>query len=103
MFSTIFNFLGYVIDGNNSPVLGAKIQIDGSAKVISASPSGAFWLLLTPGEHAATVTAPGFIKMVKLLQIGIGSPFKVIFTLQKDERVFGLPRIVFIMITGTRI
>ena len=55
---------------------------------------------IVTGEHTVSVHAPGYSSAVKLVTITSLTPHHIVFRLVKDERVMGLPRLVFIVLSG---
>ncbi|XP_042883422.1 carboxypeptidase D-like isoform X2 [Penaeus japonicus] len=91
--------MGYVTDLFGSPISGAQIKFDESEHVVTSSVDhGAWWRPLTPGTHTLSVNAEGYYSQKKLLQVVGGDT--VVFRLEKDDSVFGLPRMVFVIIAG---
>ncbi|XP_047475155.1 carboxypeptidase D-like isoform X2 [Penaeus chinensis] len=91
--------MGYVTDLFGSPIPDAQIKFDESEHVVTSSVDhGAWWRPLTPGTHTLTVNAEGYYSQKKLLQVVGGDT--VVFRLEKDDSVFGMPRMVFVIIAG---
>ncbi|XP_037777657.1 carboxypeptidase D-like isoform X2 [Penaeus monodon] len=92
--------MGYVTDLLGSPIPDAQIKFDESEHVVTSSVShGAWWRPLTTGTHTLTVNAKGYYSQKKLLQVVGGDT--VVFRLEKDDSIFGMPRIVFVIIAGS--
>lgn len=90
---------GYVTDLLGSPIPDAQIKFDESEHVVTSSVShGAWWRPLTTGTHTLTVNAKEYYSQKKLLQVVGGDT--VVFRLEKDDSIFGMPRIVFVIIAG---
>ncbi|XP_075219466.1 carboxypeptidase D svr [Lycorma delicatula] len=93
---------GYVTDEKNHPVLGAVISDPASNISTVVNNDAVYWLPLSEGEHTVRVEAEGYLPSVKLVTITAESKDqKKIFRLMKDETVLGLPRFIFIMLSGT--
>lgn len=58
-----------------------------------------FYLLFI-GVRTIRVEANGYETSVKSINIKGDNPLSVIFTLQKDERIFNMPRMLFIVLVG---
>ncbi|XP_071449065.1 carboxypeptidase D [Hetaerina americana] len=98
---------GYIVDEENHPVKEAKIIVNGSDHVTKVIwQDGEFWRPLTPGQYVLTASAPNFLPATKLVYVADTSVSKsdkvsqVIITMVRDQRVLGLPRMIFIMLTG---
>ncbi|KAK8751224.1 hypothetical protein OTU49_013547, partial [Cherax quadricarinatus] len=91
--------MGYVTDQNNAPLLGAMIKVEGSPHTVLSLDHGTWWRPLVPGAHTLTVKLDGYLEQTKLVQIMGGDT--VIFKLKRDDRVMGLPRMVFIILAGS--
>lgn len=92
--------MGYVTDLFGSPIPNAQIKFDESEHVVTSSVDhGAWWRPLTPGTHTLKVNAEGYYSQKKLLQVVGGDT--VVFRLEKDDSVFGMPRMVFVIIAGS--
>ncbi|KAK2580979.1 hypothetical protein KPH14_006039 [Odynerus spinipes] len=93
---------GYVVSENNEPVDNAIVSYDDSVHQVRSGKIGAYWILLSPGSHNITATAPGFMQQTRLISIpDVNKYTHLMFKLRRDESIFGLPRLVFIIITGT--
>lgn len=91
---------GYVIDDENRPISETYVHVEHSTHVVKGSASGAYWRLLAVGSHTVTVSAPGYLPTIKLVLVSDRHSAPVMFRLSRDERVMGLPRMVFIMLAG---
>lgn len=94
---------GYVIDTQSHPVRSGLLKVNGSDDSYVESyvnEDGSFWIPLRQGEHTVSVHAPGYSSAVKLVTISSMSPHQIVFRLVKDERVMGLPRLVFVVLSG---
>ncbi|XP_012252341.2 carboxypeptidase D isoform X1 [Athalia rosae] len=92
---------GYVIDENNEPIHGAELLYDDSVHHVYNGKTGAYWILLPAGSHAITARVPGYLQDTKLITTPNIKKFtSVMFKLQRNQDVFGMPRIVFIILTG---
>lgn len=93
--------VGYVTDGNNQPVQNAEITYDGSAHRIRNGKTGAYWIMLPSGAHKVTAKAYGYTEDTKLITTPNLVKFvPLMFKLNKNQDVLGMPRIVFIILTG---
>ncbi|XP_052124767.1 carboxypeptidase D [Frankliniella occidentalis] len=93
-------FSGYITDENNRPVENARLMLDGKSFTVASGKNGAYLRLTTQGEHTVTVEANGYNSVTKLLTISSTQQVKVMFHLTKDETVWGMPRIIFVMFAG---
>nr|XP_045606806.1 carboxypeptidase D-like isoform X3 [Procambarus clarkii] len=91
--------MGYVTDQSNAPLPGAKIIVKGSGHTVTSLDHGAWWRPLPQGSHTLTVQLEGYYEQTKLVQVMGGDT--VIFKLKRDDRVMGLPRMVFIILAGS--
>ncbi|XP_042241968.1 carboxypeptidase D-like isoform X3 [Homarus americanus] len=91
--------MGFVTDQYNAPLSGARINVEGSPHFVSSLDHGTWWRPLTPGVHTLTVQLDGYHGVTKLVQVVEGNT--VMFKLKRDERVMGLPRMVFIILAGS--
>ncbi|VVC30035.1 Peptidase M14, carboxypeptidase A,Carboxypeptidase-like, regulatory domain [Cinara cedri] len=96
-FSTLVK--GYVLDIENKPIEKATITDESSFSVSTSYRNGSYSLPIGEGIRTIRVDANGYYPSVKSINIqGIQSE-TVIFKLIKDERVFNMPRMVFIILT----
>ena len=98
LFLPCFCITGYITDQSNAPLSGAKISVKGSPLVVTSVEHGAWWRPLAPGMHTITVQRKGYYEETKLMNVMGGNT--IMFKLKKDDRVIGLPRMVFIILTG---
>lgn len=92
---------GYVTNENDEPIVDVVISYDSSPHTIKAGKTGFYSILLQPGTHNVTITAPGYHKESKLITISDTRKVSTLmFKLVRDDSIMGLPRLVFIMITG---
>lgn len=92
---------GYVIDENNEPIRNAELTYDNSVHHIRNDKTGAYWILLRPGSHTITASAPGYLQDTKLIVVPHTEKFTILmFKLERNQNIFGMPRIVFILLTG---
>ncbi|KAL2736992.1 carboxypeptidase D [Vespula squamosa] len=93
---------GYIISENNEPIENAILSYDDSVHQIRSGTIGTYWILLSPGNHNITATASGYIQQTRLVSVPDINKFtNLTFKLRRDESIFGLPRLVFIIIAGT--
>ncbi|XP_043495916.1 carboxypeptidase D-like isoform X1 [Polistes fuscatus] len=93
---------GYIISENNEPIENAVLSYDDSVHQVKSGTIGAYWILLSPGSHNITATASGYIQQTRLVSVPDINKFtNLTFKLRRDESIFGFPRLVFIIITGT--
>lgn len=94
---------GYVTNEDDEPILNVILSYDRSPHVIKNGKSGFYSILLPPGNHNVTATAPGYHEETKLVSTHLSEIKKysrLMFKLIRDDNVMGIPRLVFIMITG---
>lgn len=91
---------GYVKDNHNHPVQGARVVIKEENKTLTTDDEGKYLVELKPGKYTVDITASGFENAVKYVEVTSIYPKLLLVTLTKDETVAGLPRIVFVILTG---
>lgn len=92
---------GYVVTETDEPIVNAVLTYDKSEHKIVNSKSGAYWLLLLAGSHTITAEASGYIPETKLISTPDLKKFShLMFKLRRDESILGMPRLVFIIISG---
>ncbi|CAG2058637.1 unnamed protein product [Timema podura] len=93
---------GYVVDDIGRPIANASIEVEGSAHRVRSSSTGAYWRPLSNGDHIVTVSSPFHLTTTKLIQVIPGDKAtQVIFKLVRDETILGMPRLVFIILSGS--
>lgn len=94
---------GFIVDENNEPINGAVVSYDNSRHHIQTQENGAFWLLVPAGTHHIYVEAPGYFNITKRVDLALlKESTTVMLKLRRDETVFGMPRILFVVMTGKR-
>ena len=92
---------GYVITESDQPIMNAVLSYDKSEHRVTNSKSGAYWILLPSGSHTITTSATGYIPETKLISTPDLKKFShLMFKLRRDESVLGMPRLVFVIISG---
>ncbi|KYM95838.1 Carboxypeptidase D [Cyphomyrmex costatus] len=94
---------GYVTNEEDEPIENVVLSYDMSPHLIENSKSGFYSILLPPGNHNITATAPGYHAETKLVSTPMFEAKKylrVIFKLVHDDSIIGIPRLVFIIITS---
>lgn len=94
---------GYVTNEDDEPILNVILSYDRSPHMIKNGKSGFYSILLPPGNHNVTATAPGYHEETKLVSTHSSETRKysrLMFKLVRDDNIIGIPRLVFIMITG---
>ncbi|XP_020298927.1 carboxypeptidase D-like [Pseudomyrmex gracilis] len=94
---------GYITNEDNEPIEDAILSYDKSPHLIKSSKLGFYSILLQPGSHNITATALGYHNVTKLISTSSSDATNVrlMFKLIRDDNVMGMPRLVFIMVTGT--
>lgn len=101
-------FSGYIVNEVNAPIHKALIRLNEKLLDIStqSEKDGAFTLLLPPAfnmnKASFSISAAGFQNLTKIIPVSTHNP-PVIFRMQKDERVIGMPRLLFIMFAGNNL
>lgn len=92
---------GHILNEDDEPIEDAVLSYDESPHSIKAGTVGSYFILLQPGSHNVTATAPGYIGQTKLVSMSdMKKPSMVIFKLIRNDNIMGMPRLVFIMMTG---
>ncbi|XP_076044068.1 carboxypeptidase D-like isoform X2 [Oratosquilla oratoria] len=95
---------GFVTTVADSPVPNSIIKVQGSQHIVHSGTHGDFRRLLLPGRHTLEIFAEGYYPETKLVTVKDGTePTIVMMKLKKDDRVGGLPRMVFIIVAGATI
>lgn len=93
---------GYITNEDDEPVENVILSYDKSPHFVKSGRVGAYSILLRPGSHNITATASGYIKQIKLISTSDAKKFsRLMFKLIRDDNIMGMPRLVFIMLTGT--
>lgn len=99
---------GYVLDKSNHPIPNGKISIispkSSSYKMTFTDRMGTYKLKNIPyGDVILKAEAPGHYSTTQLIHVGsipINNDIRVVFRLEIDEHIIGLPRLLFIIATG---
>lgn len=94
---------GYVTNEGDEPIVDVVLSYDRSPHVIRNGKSGFYSILLPSGSHNVTATASGYHEETKLVSTHLSETRKysrLMFKLIRDDNIIGMPRLVFIMITG---
>ena len=62
---------------------------------------GQFRLSLPTGEFSVQVDVPSYVTMTKVIQVSAGETSRMTIKLSRDERVAGIPRMVFIVLVSS--
>ncbi|XP_017777270.1 PREDICTED: carboxypeptidase D [Nicrophorus vespilloides] len=89
--------VGFVRDNLNHPIPNAQILMNDKNLNISSDTNGRYMLKVAPGQYTFKVVADGYEPMVKFTTIDEKQPSLVVFTLVRNEHVWGMPRSVFII------
>ncbi|KAK0098361.1 hypothetical protein PV326_009114 [Microctonus aethiopoides] len=93
--------MGYVVSSSKESIQNAILSYDDSIHHVMNSESGVYWILLPAGRHTITAEAPGYIPNTKMISVPDLKRFtNLVFQLTRDESIAGMPRLVFVMITG---
>ncbi|XP_011313662.1 carboxypeptidase D-like [Fopius arisanus] len=91
---------GYVLNEGSEPI-GALLSYDDSVHRVRNIQTGAFWVLLPAGNHVIKAEADGYISDTKILITPDIKRFSnLVFKLKRDENIFGMPRLVFVIMSG---
>lgn len=94
---------GFVTNEEDEPIENVVLSYDRSLHLIKNGRSGFYSILLPLGSHNVTATASGYHAETKLVST---TPYEVkkfsrlMFKLVRDDSIMGIPRLIFIMITG---
>lgn len=92
---------GFVLSEADQPIANAVVSHDKSLHRVESQANGEYWLLLPPGSHLISVEASGYFKEARAVNVTEKRRVtKVMFKLRRDESVFGMPRIMFVIISG---
>ncbi|XP_011871567.1 PREDICTED: carboxypeptidase D-like [Vollenhovia emeryi] len=94
---------GYVTSEADEPIGNAVLSYDKSPRLIKNGRLGFYSILLPPGSHNITATAPGYhaeTKLVSTPSLEVKKFSRLMFKLVRDDGIVGIPRLVFIMITS---
>lgn len=71
-------------------------------KTLYSDKEGKYSAALEPGKYTVKVTVRGYESSIKYVDVNDFNvyPKLVIFTLAKDRNVWGMPRLVFVILTG---
>lgn len=95
---------GYIVTEDDQPITNAILTYDQSSHSVFNNKNGAYWILLPPGSHSVTVNAAGYISDTKLIVIPDVNKFShLMFKLVRDDSVLGMPRLVFVIVSGKSI
>ncbi|XP_011256547.2 carboxypeptidase D [Camponotus floridanus] len=96
---------GYVTNEDDEPLnKNVVLSYDRSPHMVKSGKSGFYSILLPAGKHNITATAPEYYEETKLISTYLSERMKysrLMFKLIHDDNIIGIPRLVFIMITGT--
>ncbi|XP_014480022.1 PREDICTED: carboxypeptidase D-like [Dinoponera quadriceps] len=93
---------GFIANENDEPIENVILSYDKSPHQIKNGRTGAYSILLRPGSHNITVMASGYIKQTKLVSTSDAKKSsRLVFKLIRDDNIMGMPRLAFIMLTGT--
>nr|CAH7712255.1 unnamed protein product [Callosobruchus chinensis] len=93
---------GYVKDYSDHPVPNAKITILENNYTTFSESNGKYGIPLMPGNYTLDITASGYHRDVKLVELNAVHTFPkvVIVKLKRDQNYFGVPRLPFVLLTG---
>ncbi|XP_076253987.1 carboxypeptidase D svr [Rhynchophorus ferrugineus] len=92
---------GYVNDDQNHPVVNAKLFVKEANETVYTDGDGKFGVPLPVGTYTVIVDAYRYFKHVKLVLINDPNVPKVaVFTLKKNNTIWGVPRLAFVTLTG---
>ncbi|KAK9874298.1 hypothetical protein WA026_002650 [Henosepilachna vigintioctopunctata] len=93
---------GFVRDGDGHPLPKAVIHVVENNVTLLSDEEGKYALPLQPNKYTLQVQAKGYHNLTKYVTVldSNGIPEIVMFTLMKNSSVLGLPRIIFVIISG---
>lgn len=93
---------GFIRDTMNNPIANAEVHIIENNITLYANGEGRYNITVKPGRYTVRVQSEGYESSVKYVDVPdiIMIPKVVIFTLDKDTSVFGIPRLVFVIFSG---
>lgn len=93
--------VGFVRTRSRDPIPGANISIEGQPLRRLSTELGEFWVPLAQGSYQVVVTAPDYYPMTKIVEVYAGHGATVEFLLQENVVIVGLPKHVFVVLTGS--
>uniref|UniRef100_A0A131YMU6 Zinc carboxypeptidase n=1 Tax=Rhipicephalus appendiculatus TaxID=34631 RepID=A0A131YMU6_RHIAP len=93
--------VGYVRTKSRDPIPGANISIEGQPLHRPSTKLGEFWVPLGEGSYQVVISAPDFYTMTKIVEVYAGRSTTVEFLLQENIVIAGLPKHVFVVLTGS--
>lgn len=94
---------GYVQDHLNHPIKEAKIEIMEKNITTYSNENGVYGIPIPVGKYTVKVHAEKYFPNVKIVDVVDNSkPIVVVFTLDKNNTVVGLPRLAFVILTGCK-
>uniref|UniRef100_T1L0V9 Peptidase M14 domain-containing protein n=1 Tax=Tetranychus urticae TaxID=32264 RepID=T1L0V9_TETUR len=93
---------GKTVDTSGNPISGALIKVlNDESKVVMSNDDGKFKIPYSEGSYTFLVEAPGYFNTTKLVVFRNGQNSEVIIDLIRDNRIFGFPRSVFVIVCGS--
>ncbi|KAH7955483.1 hypothetical protein HPB52_001033 [Rhipicephalus sanguineus] len=83
------------------PFLAPNISIEGQPLHRPSTKLGEFWVPLGEGSYQVVISAPDFYTMTKIVEVYAGRSTTVEFLLQENVVIAGLPKHVFVVLTGS--
>ncbi|KAL3227775.1 hypothetical protein MRX96_003739 [Rhipicephalus microplus] len=93
--------VGYVRTKSRDPIPGANISIEGQPLHRPSTKLGEFWVPLGEGSYQVVISAPDYYTMTKIVEVYAGRSTTVEFLLQENIVIAGLPKHVFVVLTGS--
>uniref|UniRef100_A0A8C8SCC2 Carboxypeptidase D n=1 Tax=Pelusios castaneus TaxID=367368 RepID=A0A8C8SCC2_9SAUR len=90
---------GFVHDKSGKPVSKALVVLNEGVKV-STKEGGYFHVLLAPGWHNISVTAPGYRQKHVWVLVHHDAASSVVIVFDMDNKIFGLPRELVVTVAG---
>uniref|UniRef100_A0A0N8E8A2 Carboxypeptidase D n=1 Tax=Daphnia magna TaxID=35525 RepID=A0A0N8E8A2_9CRUS len=69
--------------------------------VVTTTRDGQFWIALARGEYAIEILSSDYVKKTKVVTVSDGGASQIVIQLSRDQRVGGLPRMVFVILVGS--
>ncbi|GJQ81229.1 hypothetical protein Trydic_g20448 [Trypoxylus dichotomus] len=93
---------GYILDNLNHPIDHAEIVIVEPNITLYSNKEGKYMKELQAGKYTLKASATQYMPNVKYVEVNdvTNLPKIVMFTLHRDEHIWGLPRLVFVTLTG---
>ncbi|KAL7306812.1 hypothetical protein TKK_0000976 [Trichogramma kaykai] len=93
---------GFVVSNAGAPIPNAVLSHDISKHKIMSHENGAYYIMLPTGGHLIKVEASGYYGMEKIVNVSNSNKInaKIMLNLEKDDTILGMPRLIFVILSG---